>query len=448
MSKVLLVWLITYFGGLALALVHPIYPFMSYLVFYYATPEKNWWGEGLPNMRWSLVASLVMVGSLFLKSSSLERLKQTKNPALPWFLLFGVNVVVVTLWAQDRVRSWTWTVALLKLILLYVIMAATIRTPVQFDMFSAAHIGGATYWGYKGWDDPTRRAGRLKDVGGPDTQNENAAAAHILTVLPFVVVYAFSVKRRTMQALLVVCGGFIVNLLILCNSRGSTLSLLIMGCAAIVLAGKGRRKHLIAVALAGGVMLFALADNRFIARQQTTVEAQDGSAQGRLTAWKAGLRFMMDYPLGTGGRGFHILSPKYIPDIVAAHDGDERSVHDTYLQLAAEWGIQGLILWGGFMTSTLLLLERCRKSASQEPWYFYRFLAVELALIGSLIAGIFTNRLYGESVYWMCSLAFALHRMRETAKSVEAEQRVVSVSGVLEGARAMAARAFASSPGR
>jgi hypothetical protein len=443
------VWLVLYFGGLVLAVVHPIYPLVSYLTFYYATPEKNWWGEAVPSLRWSLLASAVMLGSILLKTGSLERLKATKNPAMPWFLLFGVNVVVVTLWAQDRARSWVWTVALLKLVLLYVLMAATIRTPAQFDMFSAAHIGGTTYWGYKAWDDPTRRAGRLKNVGGADTQNENAAAAHVLTVLPFVVVYGFSVRRRALQALLVVSGGLIVNLLILCNSRGSTVGLLVMMCAAIVLAGKGRRKQLVAVALAGVVMVFALADNRFLERQQTTVEAQDGSAQGRLASWKAGLQLMRDYPFGTGGRGFHILSPKYIPEIVDAHDGEERSVHSTYLQLAAEWGIQGLVTWGGFMISTLLLLERSRKSAVGDPWYFHRFLAIELALIGTLFAGIFTSRLYGESLYWMCSLAFALHRMRVTATSPEAKQTVVSSSGTFEDAAAVVgARAFASNPSR
>lgn len=419
MSKVLLLWLLTYFGGLALALVHPIYPFMSYLVFYYLPPHTNWWGGPLPDLRWSLLASMVMLGSILWKANALERLKETKNPALPWLLLFGVNVIVVTLWAQDRVRSWYWTVALLKLILLYIIVPVAVRTPAHFDMFSAAHIGGATYWGYKAWDDPTREAGRLKDVGGPDTQNENAAAAHLLTVLPFIAVYAFTVKRRSLQAAIAVSGAFVVNVIILCNSRGATVGLIAMAGAAIALAGRGRRLKLIAVAAAAMLGVYALADHRFVQRQQTTVEAQDGSAQGRLEAWQAGLRFIADYPLGAGGRGFHILSPTYIPQIVEDHDGEERSVHNTYLQLAAEWGIPGFVAWSGFIFSSFVLMERSRRRAVGEPWFFYRFLAIELGLFGMLIAGIFTNRLYGESVYWMCALGYALQRMHVTATSAE-----------------------------
>jgi putative inorganic carbon (hco3(-)) transporter len=243
-------------------------------------------------------------------------------------------------------------------------------------------------------------------------------------VLPFVAVYAFSVKRRTTQAAILICGAFIVNVVILCNSRGATIGLLAMGAAAVAIAGRGRRLKLVAVAAAGLLTVVALADNDFLERQQTTVETKDGSSQGRLLAWAAGLRFIADYPMGTGGRGFHILSPKYIPEIVESHEGEERSVHNTYLQLAAEWGIQGLILWSGFIISTLLLLRRSRRSAANDSWYFYRFMAVEIALIGTLVAGIFTNRLYGESVYWMCALAFALHRMHATATTAEAAAAV------------------------
>ena len=434
-SKILLVWVFVYCGGLLLAVVHPIYPLISYLTFYYAPPHVNWWGRLLPDLRFSLLASLVLALSVFLKSSTLERLKPIQNPAMTWLLLFGANAIIVTAWAVDRARSWNWTVALLKLILLYALIPAAVRTPVHFDAFSAAHIAGATYWGYKAWDEPKREAGRLKDVGGPDSQNENGAAAHLLTVIPFVAVYALTVKRRAVQAVIVVCGAFIVNVLILCNSRGATLGFLAMAGAGIAMAGRGRRLKLVGVALAGALALFALADNRFIERQQTTVDAKDASAQGRLLAWKAALRFIGDYPLGTGGRGFHILSPEYIPQIVESHAGEERSVHNTYLQMGAEWGIQGVITWAGFFIATFLQLERWRRGSTAEPWFFYRYLTLELTMVGILVAGVFSNRMYGESTYWMCALAIALRRMQVTAADPQEATAQATVSPQIVTAR-------------
>jgi hypothetical protein len=373
-----------------------------------------------------------------MKGAALERLKNVRDPLFPWLLLFGLNTVVVTLWALDRARSWYWTVVILKLVLLYALIPATVRTPAHFDLFSAAHIGGATYWGYKAWDDPKRSAGRLKDVGGPDTQNENQAAGHLLTVLPFVAVYAFSAKRRVTQGLILLCGAFIVNVFILCNSRGATVGLLAAIGAAILIAGKGRRIKLIGVGMAGLLMLLYLADSRFISRQQTTVEHRDGASEDRMASWMAGIKLMRDFPLGGGGRAFHILSPRYIPEIVNEHRGEERSVHNTYIQAGDEWGIQGLFFWSAFIGSTFLLLRRSRKMSVGEPWYFYRFMAIELALVGTLVAGVFTSRLYGESVYWMCALAFSLHRMYVTAReektaAVAVEARPAAALGGAHG---------------
>ena len=403
----------SYFGGLVLALRHPIFPMVAYLAFYYMPPHVNWWGRFLPDLRYSMLAAAVLGVSVFMHHTS-EPLKEEKNPALPWMVLLGLNAMVVSTWALDQVRNWTWATALLKLVLIYVLIPGAVRTPVAFDTFGAVHVAGATFWGYKAWDSPTRSAGRLEEVGGPDTQNDNQAAAHLLTVMPFAALYALTLRRRFPRVFAVIAAAFIVNVFILCNSRGATLGLVGGGIASIFLAGKGRRKKLIGVGLAGVVGLLLLADPDYITRQQTTVDPQDGSAQSRLAMWQAGYEMMQDYPLGAGGRAFHVLSPRYLPALVARQRVDERSSHNTYIQLGTDWGIQGIVLWCGFMAATLLLLHRIRRRAPDNQWYFYRALAIEVGLIGTLTAAFFSNRLYGESIYWLCALAVALHRIQST----------------------------------
>ena len=44
----------------------------------------------------------------------------------------------------------------------------------------------------------------------------------------------------------------------------------------------------------------------------------------------------------------------------------------------------------------------------------YRSLTVQVALVGTMTAAFFSNRLYGESIYWMCALAYSLHRIQST----------------------------------
>lgn len=431
MSKMALFWLLMYFGNLAGALRHPIYPMVAYLVFYYMPPHVNWWGRDLPDLRYSLLASAVLLIAIVALRSSLEPLKEQRNPAMGWLMGWGVNSVAVTAWALDAARSWGYTVACLKLVLLYALIPAAVRTPVHFDTFAAVHVAGAAYWGYKAWDDPKRKAGRLMEVGGPDSQNDNQAAGHLLTVLPFAALYVLTDKRRKLRLLHLVSGVLVLNVFILCNSRGATVGMIAAGLAAILLAGKGKRKKLIAAAIAGAVGVLWLADPQFIERQQTTTNPQDNSAQSRRVMWAAGIEVIKDYPFGGGGRTFHILSPRYIPEILDRDKAEERSPHNTYIQLATDWGLQGTFLFFGFVGATLWMLHRIRKRAPDNLWYYYRSLTIEVALIGTMTAAFFSNRLLGESIYWMCALAFALYRMQATemasaASAVEVEGQVTT----------------------
>lgn len=413
----------SYTGGLLMAIRHPIFPLVAYLTFYYMPPHFNWWGRYLPDLRYSMLAAFVLGLSVFLTRSSVEPLKEEKNPARLWLLLLGLNTIVVTAWALQQARSWLFTVTFLKLILIYLLIPPAVRTPATFDMFAGAHIAGATFWGYKAWDNPRRSAGRLEEVGGVDTQNDNQASGHLLTVLPFVALYAFKARKKFPRLAAAIGGAFIVNVFILCNSRGGTLGLIVAGLAAIALAGSGRRKNLVKVGALGIVAVLFLADPEFITRQQTTADPQDGSAQSRLLFWSAGIDMVSDHPLGGGGRAFHILSTRYLPGLLD-QGVEERSAHNTYIQLATEWGVQGTVLWLGFMVMTFRLLHNVRRRTPADDVYFYRSLAIEVGLIGTLTAAFFSSRLYGESIYWLCALAFALHRMQSTELAAVADAPV------------------------
>lgn len=430
MSKMTMLWVVMYFGNLAGALIHPMYPMTAYLVFYYMPPHLNWWGQNLPDLRYSLLASIVLLVSIMALRTSVEKVHEEGNPAKPWLMLWGANTIVVTIWAIQMARSWIYTVICLKLVLLYALMPAAIRTRAHFDTFGAIHVAGATYWGYKAWDDPKRDAGRLEEVGGPDTQNDNQAAGHLLTVIPFVALYVLTETRKLPRVLYAVGGAFIVNVFILCNSRGATVGMIAAALSAIALAGRGRRKKLIGAAVAGGLAVLFLADPEFIERQQTTANATDNSAAARRIMWAGGIEIIKDYPFGGGGRTFHILSPIYIPDILSKTQWEERSPHNTYIQLATDWGLHGAAIYFVFMFATIRMLHRIRKRTPDDTWFVYRSLTVEVALVGTMTAAFFSNRLYGESIYWMCALAFILHRMQST----ELENAALAAAPAIAGA--------------
>jgi probable O-glycosylation ligase (exosortase A-associated) len=407
MSKIALIWLAGYFGFALLAFYHPLFGLIGYFQDYYAHPPLRWWGDELPDLRWSLTIAIVTLIAYMVRRGSLPELEGKKHFQTKWLILLVLNAAVVTVHvAVWEDQSWEDTTNFVKLAILYFLITKTVRTEKHFRYLILVHIIGVLYWGWNAFDDPKRSAGRLIGIGGPDSLNDNAAAAHLLAILPFIW-YVFIEGRRWEKILCMVAAPFVMNAFILANSRGAVVGLIGVGIVSLfVTKGTYRRKTFLGLLLAGS-LLFSLADQQFIERQQTIDDYEaDNAAIERRVSWEGALRLIRDHPFGTGGGGFEFLSPIYIPEIVEARDGERRNVHNTYLQAACEWGILGLTFFVGFLFSTICELHRLRRMPASTPEQrrlYAMSIAVELGLIGIMIAGIFGSRLQSESFYWLAA---------------------------------------------
>ena len=281
------------------------------------------------------------------------------------------------------------------------------------------HMLGALWWGWDAYNDPKRAAGRLVNVGSGDSLDDNAAAAHLLTVLPFTLILLLSEKNKYVRIPALLAAPFVVNTLILCNSRGASVGAVAALLAALPLVRSGYRVRLVWAVIGVLVLFFALADQQFITRQQTTTQGTDNSSQERLASWRGGMRLAMEHPFGTGGRGFHLLSPRYIPDIVGAHGGQPRAPHNTYVMVLSEWGIAGMFCYLALYASAFSTLQRIKKRAlpAEAGFFYWRALSVQLAIVAYMVAGLFTDRLYAEAGYWMIALAVTLNRVQLTEQA-------------------------------
>ena len=429
MPKFTIFWILTYVSGLAASFVQPVFGVYTYLFEYYLRPPLHWWGKGyLPLLRWNFIAAAVATVSFILRRGSLKDIG--KAPALPGALLVALAgvMMVVQLFAVNRELSWLSITEYLKLVLFHGLIVGNLRSAAAFDGFIALHMLGAGWWGVEAWRNPRREAGRLANVGSGDTWSDNFAAAHLLTVIPFIVVYLLLHKDKRLKALAAVAAPFVINVFILCNSRGATVGLLAGAAVAAVVVRSGHRIRMLGAGAALAVAFFALADPEFIARQQTTTRyEEDGSAQQRLASWQGGLRLLADRPLGTGGSGYEELSPIYVPEIVNAL-GEKRAPHNTFVLVASEWGIQGLFLYLCFQASLFYLTRQVRQRATSGDIWYYRAVALEVSMIAMLVSSMFSDRLYGEAPYWVAGLVVALHRLQthELAEQAKAVDPVVA----------------------
>lgn len=439
MSITALLWALLYVGSIVLALHNPLFASLGYLLEYYMRPELKWWGDDLPALRYNLIVSVALGLTFLLRRSALREMVPIPNRTLPWlYAMTGIMLFVTATVAVDTAVSWHWMVQWSKIAMIFpLLVIGVVRDRKAFNLFLIVHMLGAFWWGWESWLDPSREAGRLKSVGSADSADDNGAAAHLITVLPMAVTYLLIEKDWRLRLPALIATPFIINTIILCNSRGSTVGLGVALIASLFLIKKGKR---IRLAMAGAAMVavvFLMADKQFIARQQTTANyEEDNSARQRLQTWVGALKLVKDHPLGAGGRGFHALSPKYIPEIVAAHGGDRRAPHNSWVMVASEWGIAGFVCYIGIYASALWTLERIKRRVSphDQSFYYWRAFAMQLGLIAFLTASTFTDRVYAEAGYWLVGLSFALYRIQltdaaEAGEPIAVEAPAVSPAG-------------------
>jgi len=427
MSLTALVWAAMYTVALFGALANPMFGLFGYLLEYFERPSLYWWGKELPDLRWNFTMGAVATAAYLLRRTSLPRFPREATITLGLMVLQAINTTIVTMWAVNPTLSWRWSVAYWKLVVTFMLFSGIVRTPMSLNLVILFQMIGAGYWG---WDamDSKRTRGRLEGVGSGDTLNSNTLAAHLLTIIPLIVIFAATKRPKWMRGVAIVALPFVINLLILCNSRGATLGLACSGLAALFLVRKGLRSRVMLAGAAAAVAVLLLADQQFISRQETISSPEDRSAQTRLDLWRGALRLVADYPLGAGGRGFHILSPRYVPQLEESNDGEGRSSHNTYIQISAEWGVQGLALFVAMVGYTFYLLQRVRRERMANDTVYFSSLGIQLGLIGTLVSAFFSNRFYGESIYWMCGLATALYAMGPTAgEEPELQKRDIQV---------------------
>lgn len=426
MSITALLWALLYCGSILLAFSNPLFASLGYLLEYYMRPDLKWWGDDLPVLRYNLIISLTLGMTFLLRRSSLREMPEIRNPILPWLLcLLGIMLAVTLTFAVDTMVSWQWMVQWTKIAIIFpLLVIGVVRDRKGFNLFMIVSILGAFWWGWESYLDPSREAGRLKSVGSGDSADDNGAAAHLVTVLPLAATYALVERDWRLRLPALIAIPFIVNTIILCNSRGSTVGMGVALLAALFLIKRGKRLRFAGAGAAMVLVVFLMADEQFISRQQTTANyEEDNSARQRLVTWQGAAELVKDHPLGTGGRGFHLLSPIYIPEIVAAHGGDRRAPHNTWVMAASEWGIAGFICYVGIYLTTLLTLEKVKRRAStdDQSFYYWRAFSMQMGLIAFLTASTFTDRFYAEAGYWLVALTFALYRI-QVADAMEARE--------------------------
>lgn len=212
------------------------------------------------------------------------------------------------------------------------------------------------------------------------------------------------------------CVVLIAAAILVDSSRGGLLALVAVG-GVILFQYRGRRVLilLLGCALAVGLLLSPVSPlERLLHPQSSGVIAEDD----RLELWSAGLRMVARHPLmGIGLDNFKAVLPAYLEpgqniDFIA---------HNTYVQMAAEMGLPGLLAFIWILAVTFRSLARSRRRASEADSTLIHCVTSGLfaGLAGFGVAIFFLSAQFLKSFWFVVFVSAAIEKLLPTATGAE-----------------------------
>jgi hypothetical protein len=252
----------------------------------------------------------------------------------------------------------------------------------------------------------------LEDRARGPVDEPNRFAQILLMVAPLAVVFGLNALRRRTAMIAWAGVGLLLAAVLLTYSRGALLTIVVLGIVAVPLR-LVRPGRLVAALAIGGVLTVATIPG--LAHRVASIAGvaglfgeskvePDGPIRGRTTEMLAALAAYTDHPVLGVGPGqyyaYHSVRYQAMPEISIRDIPIPRRAHSLFLEVAAETGTVGLLV---FMAIPLLLLAdlgRLRRGHLLERPDLARLAAgFTLALLAYLGTGVFLHLAF-ERYYW------------------------------------------------
>lgn len=352
-------------------------------------------------------------------ASDVSRLRRRE---VTLFLLFLLWVTFTLVWAPESGLASDTINRLLRSAVVFFAVLVLVREPKHLRWLAAAFVAGTVLSilsgvASGGLGASTSDEGRLR--GG--TSDPNYLAAAIVPALMFTGALLSLRLRPLLRAALGVGAIVLAIGLAATESRGGFLALIVVSIVAFA-TWPGRR-----ATIAMFVAFFALGAAAFFIASPSSwerVTQNKDSGSGRSDIWQVAWRVVEDHPVaGAGLAQFPAVSPDFLrrPGSLSRADllVDQRIVvHNAYLQLWAETGIVGLLLFLGIagtsMAASLGAARRYEGIGDEDMATLSR--AAMLALLGSLAASFFLSNIDDQRLWVLIAFGPALLAAAERAQ--------------------------------
>lgn len=343
---------------------------------------------------------LILLGIIFIFARNPKSIRAKFETPLIIFLFIWVLSLFHTLF-YPGVGMWRYEILtlfkrLFSLVLIYFVFAKCIKTKKELNFLFAIFLISLALVGLHTWRNGMLAGTHFADFKrssgpfGEGWRGADIAGGFLAIFTPFLLSVSLLAKKKTMKSFGI--GGLIICIagIFTTYSRGSILALGVASIITVLVTIKQLIKTsklttlIVMIVLLGLVIRWQMwVPESIIHRaEETTQENQglyadpefDESTQARIKTWKEGIEIFKNNPIF--GVGFKI------PEFMHSYD-----THNTFIQIAAEMGIFGLLvflwlLWKIFRESLLLLNSE--------------FNIIAAGFIGCIIAFIIVNMFYSN----------------------------------------------------
>lgn len=405
-----LLFLSAYAAGCAMSLIrHPIFGLVTYVAAFYLHPPSRWWGQALPDLRWSFTAAAVTLVSVLVHKNVARRDGFFRHRAMTGLAIFIVWIIVQLPWALDRGLQLTLLTLYVKYLLLLWLMYRCIDTETNLRRFLWSHVLGCLYMGWTAYT--SYQGGRFEGFGGPDINEANAGAMQIVTGI-FIASVLFLVGSVREKIAVFACMPLVVNALVTTISRGAFLAAGVGGVIFNYLTPLLYRRRVRLLSVLALILFVMLTNPLYWARIASLkfageeVEGLD-TGSGRVVLMQAQLRMFQSHPFGCGHRCTAVLSPYYLDDRYLTSSGETRarSSHSTVLTMLVEHGIPGIILYA-LMTVWIVksMLTLARRLKDKEGFLPTLVPGLAAALAAVMVGDLFVDYLKLEVRFWLIAV--------------------------------------------
>lgn len=414
--------------GFYAALRSPYCALLVYLWFALFRPQEWMWID-ITAYRPSLVLGIVLLVPALLTG----RFPNVTHPLSLGMVLFLGAAVLSQITAVDPQLGWDWIDFCARLFVACLLLV-TLTGSAPRLLGAIAVIAGSL--GFH-----AAKAGVAYALGGGTRFADGLAGAFIdnngyalgtVMIMPLLIVTAQNVEilysgrwavwlRRGWLAAAAACVLAVIGT----YSRGGFLALAVATLVFIALQRRRAAALLMTAAVVGLALLVAPIPDSYIERVRTIRtynQIEETSALSRQHFWRVGLQMGLDNPLGVGLRQYESAYDRY--DATEGRYGTRRSVHSAHVQVFAELGILGALIWVGLFAyaAALGLRMRARAADPRLPPPMQRLLfttanGLLTSMAAFMVGGAFIALALNDLTWLIFALLASLDRLSQSALS-------------------------------